>query len=161
MYTRILLTLDGSKLSRAAIPHACTLAGGTDTEVHVLQVVDPIELLEREAFIHYDAVGASPEARGTWAKDTHFMLRSAALDEVAAAKTQLEAAGVRSVTTAVQDGLAGNEIVDYAQRLACEAIVMATRGHSGLGREVVGSVAEYVLRHSGNAAVVLVGPRVA
>ena len=76
-------------------------------------------------------------------------------------RAELEAAGVRSVTTAVQDGLAGNEIVDYAQRLGCEAIVMATRGHSGLGREVVGSVAEYILRHSGNAAVVLVGPRVA
>ena len=38
---------------------------------------------------------------------------------------------------------------------------MATRGHSGLGREVVGSVAEYVLRHAGPVAVVLVGPRAA
>jgi nucleotide-binding universal stress UspA family protein len=38
---------------------------------------------------------------------------------------------------------------------------MPTRGHGGLGREVVGSVAEYVLRQPGEAAVVLVGSRAA
>jgi len=79
--------------------------------------------------------------------------------DVESAKQELEAAGIKSVRTEVVAGLAGNVIADTAEREGVDAIVMATRGHGGLGREVVGSVAEYVLRHAGNAAVIFVGPR--
>ena len=65
------------------------------------------------------------------------------------------------VAEAASGGRAADVIVDTATEERASAVAMATRGHSGLGREVVGSVAEYVLRHAGPLATVLVGPRAA
>jgi nucleotide-binding universal stress UspA family protein len=39
-------------------------------------------------------------------------------------------------------------IVDVALELNCQMIVMGTHGHSGLEHLLLGSVAEYVVRHS-------------
>ncbi len=40
LYSKILLTLDASALSKAAIPHAAEHARDTDTEVVILEVID-------------------------------------------------------------------------------------------------------------------------
>jgi nucleotide-binding universal stress UspA family protein len=161
MYDKILLTLDGSELARAAIPHAAQLAGHTDTEVTLLTVLETeaalaVRVVAESADEIYEGQDVSTEEL---AHDAHEMRRIAAQEELQHAEEQLRASGVANVQQALVDGLAGNAIVDYAQEAGAGAIVMATRGRSGLGREVVGSVAEYVLRHAGPAAVVLVGPR--
>lgn len=159
MYKKVLVTLDGSPLARAALGQAATLAAGTGTEVIVAQVIDPLETLRREAEGQYEFTDGDAGRIAALAEDMHFTRRDRARAEVERAEGELKAAGVGSVRTEVVEGLAGNEIVSLAQREACDAIVMATRGHGGLGREVVGSVAEFVLRHAGSAAVVMVGPR--
>jgi nucleotide-binding universal stress UspA family protein len=159
MYKRILLTLDGSQLARAATRQAQALAGGTDTEVVVFEAVAPLSAL-RTRFVGegYPFTGGRPEAIEEMAENQHFILREAAHAEVERAAQELRDAGVKA-TTDVQDGAAGNAILDAAERYGADAIVMATRGHGGLGREIVGSVAEYVLRHAGDRAVLLAGPR--
>jgi nucleotide-binding universal stress UspA family protein len=43
-------------------------------------------------------------------------------------------------------GAAGSTIVDYARENEVELIAIATHGRSGLGRVVMGSVADHVLR---------------
>lgn len=160
MYQRILLTLDGSELARAAIPHAGTIAGGGAAEVTVLEVLPSGETMRTRALSEgYDFTAGDLDAAAEFAVSQLGAMRREAERELAAAESQLLAAGVGSVTTAIVDGLAGNAIVEYAAQHGIGAIVMATRGHSGLGREVLGSVAEYVLRHAGDAAIVLVGPR--
>jgi nucleotide-binding universal stress UspA family protein len=159
MYQKVLLTLDGSALARLAIPQVARLAGGTGAQVTVLEVIPTLEQLRMEALGAYEVTAGRREATETLAQDAHFQRREAALEELAAAAKALAASGVANVTTSVAEGLAGNAIVSCAEREGCDAIVMATRGHGGLGREVLGSVAEYVLRHAGRAAVVLVGPR--
>lgn len=159
MYKRILVTLDGSQLARGAVSHAAALAAGTEAEVTVLEVIEGPDVIRREAEGAFEFTDGDAARIDTLAREMHFNQRERAQADVLAAQAELQAAGVRIVRTAVAEGLAGNEIVDCASREGCEAIVMATRGHGGLGREVVGSVAEYVLRHAGKAAVVLVGPR--
>jgi nucleotide-binding universal stress UspA family protein len=156
---KIIVTLDGSKLSQAAIPQAAVLAEGTDAEVLVIEVIPDIETLRRDAIGQFEFTDGDAARIEALAQETHFARRDRARAELETAKASLEAAGVRSVRTEVAEGLAGNKIIDAATREQCDAIVMATRGHGGLGREVVGSVAEFVLRHAGRAAVVLVGPR--
>lgn len=159
MYRKLLLTLDGSVLARAAVGHTRSLAEGTDAEVVILEVVRPIESLRMEAWGQYEITqGDTGEIEALTERMQFDQLQRAQAD-VEGAKQELEAAGIRAVRTQVEAGLAGNLIADTAQREGVDAIVMATRGHGGLGREVLGSVAEYVLRHAGNAAVVLVGPR--
>jgi nucleotide-binding universal stress UspA family protein len=95
------------------------------------------------------------------AQSAHFIQQRDAKQQLAEAEAQLREAGVQHVRPLVREGLPGNVIVDTASEEGVGAVVMATRGHSGLGREVVGSVAEYVLRHAGGLAIVLVGPRAA
>lgn len=159
MYRRILLTLDGSQLSRAAIPHAIALVQGSSTEVVVFQAIDPVAAL-RNRFIGegFEFTGGRPEAIAELAETQHFLQRDRAHEEVEAAAEQLRAVGA-AVTTDIGEGAAGNAILDAADRHDVDAIVMATRGHGGLGREVVGSVAEYVLRHAGSRALILAGSR--
>lgn len=159
MYGKLLLTLDGSTLSRAAVAHARALAEGTDTEIIILEVVRPIESLRMEAWGQYEITQGDPGEIEALTERMQFDQIQRAQADVESAKQELEAAGINAVRTEVQAGLAGNTIADTAQREGVDAIVMATRGHGGLGREVLGSVAEYVVRHAGTAAVVLVGPR--
>lgn len=159
MYRKLLLTLDGSALSRTAIAHAQRLAGDSDAEVLVLEVVRPIEMHRLEVAGQIEFTRGDPQVAEQIAQSIGFEHRSRAEADVDGARAELESAGVRSVRTLVQEGLAGNVIVDVARREGVDAIIMSTRGHGGLGREVMGSVAEYVLRHAGDAAVILVGPR--
>jgi nucleotide-binding universal stress UspA family protein len=159
VYKRILLTLDGSPLSRTAIARAANLASGTDAEVVALEVIESSDVIRNEAIGAFEFTDGDPERIAALAEATRFNEREQAKTETDRAKSELEAAGVRSVRTAVEQGYAGNAIVDFANAEGCEAIVMATRGHGGLGREVLGSVAEYVLRHAGATDVILVGPR--
>jgi len=159
MYRRIMLTLDGSELSRSAIPQALALAQGSSTEVVVFQAIDPVAAL-RNRFLgeSFEFTGGRPEAIADLAESQHFLQRDHALQEVEAAAEQLRAVGI-ATTTDVGEGVPGNAILDAANRHEVDAIVMATRGHGGLGREVVGSVAEYVLRHAGSRALILAGSR--
>lgn len=161
MYRRIMLTLDGSELSRAAVPQALAIAQGSSTEVVVFRAIETQAALQNR-FIgeSFEFTGGRPEAIAELAQSQHFILRDRAHTEVERAAEELRAAGV-AVTTEVGEGPAGNAILDAANRHEVDAIVMATRGHGGLGREVVGSVAEYVLRHAGNRALILAGPRTA
>jgi nucleotide-binding universal stress UspA family protein len=159
MLQKILVTLDGSALARAALPKAVKLASGDSTAVVLVEVIEPLDVLHREAEEQFELTDGSAAKIEELAQQMHFNKRHRALDDLARAEAELHAAGVRAVQTIVAEGLAGNEIVGAAEREHCDAIVMSTRGHGGLGREVIGSVAEYVLRHAGDAAVVLVGPR--
>jgi len=159
MYQKILLTVDGSTLSEAAISQAASLAAGADTEVVVLEVVDTLDTLRRQALGEYELTDGDRARIEALAEETNFTRRDRARSEVESAESELRTAGVQNVRTVIAEGLAGNEIVDLATKEGVDAVVMATRGHGGLGREVVGSVAEFVLRHAGRAAVVLVGPR--
>jgi nucleotide-binding universal stress UspA family protein len=52
------------------------------------------------------------------------------------------------VEVVVLDGTAATEIVNLAKDRACDLIVMGTHGRTGLGRLLMGSVAEQVLRHA-------------
>ncbi len=159
MYRRILLTLDGSELARSAIPHARELARDADTEVVIVQVIDTKDMARTKIAPMATIFATGGESVDDLAESALSAQHQAAHDELKKAHAQLEAGGVKPVTTHVLSGLPGNEIVEAAAKFGCQAIVMATRGHSGLGRDVLGSVSEYVVRHAGPVAVVLVGPR--
>ena len=160
MYRRILLTLDGSELARAAVRHATLLAGECDTAIFALQAIDSPETFRTRSFADaYEFTAGNTASVDDLAKSRHAVAKNEASQEIERAVSQLRAAGVKSAHGEVVDGMAGNAILDAADRHDVDAILMASRGHGGLGREVIGSVAEYVLRHAGDRAVILVGPR--
>ena len=54
-------------------------------------------------------------------------------------------------------GRAAEAILDYAMTVQPDVIVMSTHGRSGIGRWLLGSVADRVMQHS-NVPVMLVRP---
>lgn len=145
MYERILLLDDGSPLARSAIAHTVAIAVPGGWGVLVLRVSrvageDP-EQLTTESWGDRVRVGTNAAANGPQLE------ADPPLSEVTAA---LREAGVRAVgSLVVKDADVGAAIVEVARRLGCDVIVMSTHGLTGVRRAVLGSVADYVVRHSG------------
>lgn len=131
---KVLVPLDGSRLSDAVLPHVrrllARLAAGC--EVHLLHVVT-------------EAEDARPEARAE------------ARAHLAACQQLLEPEGFR-VRPRVVPGDPVQEILERAVDEEVDLVAMATHGRSGIGRWVRGSVAERVLRAC-PAPLLLVSPR--
>jgi len=129
MYHRILVPTDGSTASEGAVDHAIELAKQYDATLHALYVVDSgaYSSLEVGSEIVVEALRKEGES---------------AVEDV---RSKAESAGVE-VETAVKTGIAHRSIVDYVSDEAIDLVVMGTHGRTGVGRFLLGSVAEKVVR---------------
>jgi nucleotide-binding universal stress UspA family protein len=130
--TRILVPLDGSEASEGVLRAVEGLAGPLDLAVHLLQVVEAIP----SPGIVELPVAAPPAVDLRPAEAARY------LEKIAA---RLEAKGLR-VRAEVREGPVVEMITRAAQESRAGLIAMATHGRSGLGRLLLGSVAEHVLR---------------
>lgn len=138
---KIVLPHDGSELADAAVPHALKLARVSGGEVVLLRIIEPA-VDAMVADVHDDA-GRVADAE------------SALTDLVA----RLAAGGVRNAAVVVRSGYhPGSAIIDAASEFNCNIVVMTTHGRSGLSRTVLGSVADYVVRHTPGFPVLLCPP---
>ena len=134
----VFVPLDGSGLAEKTLPHVCALAKILKLEIHLVRVYT----LPADAYVVADGVIAQGPA----------IYREELKEE---AETYLEgkAAGLRAdgfdrvVATAIQGDAAG-EIIDLALRTPNNLIAMSTHGRSGIGRWMMGSIAERVIQHS-------------
>lgn len=122
MTRRLLVPLTDDEHSFPGLDHA--LDGDPEAEVTVLNVVDPAGAGYGE---HPDDVEAQAEA-----------LFDAARERAAERG--------RSVETAVAEGRPAETIVEFAERRGFDAIVMGSRGRSGISRVLLGSVAGTVVQ---------------
>lgn len=125
---KTLVPLDGSALAEAALPRAVELAQDSGAKVELLRAVEA-----------HTFPGADP----TEAQIKVVEEGEAYLAEVA---SRLRGNGVKDVETSVWYGPAAYAIVEAARLRKVDLIVMTTHGRSGLGRLILGSVAESVLR---------------
>jgi nucleotide-binding universal stress UspA family protein len=70
-------------------------------------------------------------------------------------RDRLSDEGVASVEKRVLHGHPAVNIVDLAHNTAKSLVTMTTHGRSGLGRWVLGSVTDRVVRHSGDPVLVI------
>lgn len=119
---RILVPLDGSRLSEAVLPVAGALARAHDAEVVLVETLP---------------------AETTGGQDT-----AEAERYLAERARGLQSGGVSRVRWGVWYGAVGQSIVNAAAREAADLVAMGTHGRGGLGRLLLGSVAEGVVRHS-------------
>ncbi len=153
---RLLLPLDGSEVSEAALPWAEGLARALDAELILARAVDS----EADLLAASMPTGAPPTATLS-AEDARRIAteeRVAAGDALRAAAARLRERGLSKLGVEVLDGDAADAILAAADRLEIDLIVMATHGRGGLGRLLLGSVADRVTRESERAAVLLVRP---
>ena len=64
----------------------------------------------------------------------------------------------RDVVTEVLHGRPGTEIVEAARRRSVDVIVIGSRGRTGLGRTLLGSVAGEVLASAGCSVLIVAPP---
>ena len=126
---KILVPLDGSRLAEAALPKAAELVRNNPHATLIL-------LRAAEATIF---PGADPI-------DAQVAVVHEAEDYLETVAARLREDGVPRVKTSVWYGAAAPAILDAARMTNPDLIMMSTHGRSGIGRLIVGSVAESVLR---------------
>jgi nucleotide-binding universal stress UspA family protein len=151
----ILICFDGSADSRAAVEHAAQLFG--DAPVTVLSVWEPfVELIARTP------LGFGPVPSGADPVGIDEAGRKAANEvavEGAALATRL---GMKAVAgSASRAPRTARAILLQARELEATAIVMGSRGLTGVKSLLLGSVSREVIRHADRAVVVVPSPEVA
>ena len=77
--------------------------------------------------------------------------------ELEATATQLRTSSKFGVRTEVVAGVPGETIVRATETLGCDVVVLSPRGR-GAGAQLLGSVADHILQHVGEATVIIVPP---
>ncbi len=144
MFKRILVPLDGSSFSEAALQPALEMAKCMGSTIELLRVAihpsnyvyvsDPATLAQL-----YDSDRAHCE---DYLKDVVARFKSAGIP----------------MRYAVLDGAVADSIVDYAIDSGADLIVMSTHGRTGMERWLLGSVAERVVRGA-KVPVLLIRPQ--
>lgn len=151
---RLIVPLDGSELAELVLPHVAHLASGMGLPVTLLQITPPEEEYYRFAAM---GPGLAPAAVPTTSSITEIVQvvaqeASSYLDDV---KSRLISQGVQSVETHVSQGNPADVIVDRVSGDDGGLVAMTTHGRSGVGRMMLGSVAERVIRQSGCPVLVV------
>jgi nucleotide-binding universal stress UspA family protein len=147
---KIMLSLDGSAYSEAAIPFATSMATIFESELHVVRVAETASLYSTLGYETY-----APGAGQPMADVVEYMVAEIH-KYISKVTAELKAEGL-NVQGVVLEGFAGEELLAYEERVQPHLLVMATRGRSGFNRFIFGSVAERVLK-SGTTPVLMVKP---
>ncbi len=124
----ILFPTDFSETAEQAFPLACSLARDCNARVVVLYVLPPPLGHEELEARHY------PEE--------YYGIPEQALHRVQACDPIIH------VEHRLEEGNAARKILEVAQEIQADLVIMGTHGRSGLGRLLLGSVAERVLREA-------------
>ena len=135
LFRHILVPLDGSSLAERALEHAVTLASPGETEFTLLQVVFP------------ESVPVPPYAV-TWAVDRADLARRMreGMTYLERPRADLAENGFTATAQVVGNRSIARGILDYARKHAVDLIALATHGRGGVGRLLMGSVADKILR---------------
>jgi nucleotide-binding universal stress UspA family protein len=150
MYRVILVPLDGTDLSRHALPWALALARPARASLRLVHVLVP--LYPTADGVIDGAFGPTTTSISTGPAEREEVRRE--LDGLAA---RLGTAAGLDVAVAIEEGDPADAIRRHAGAHGVELIVMATHARGALGRALLGSVAESVL-HDGGLPVLLVHP---
>lgn len=135
MYQRILVPVDGSPTSLKGLAEAIRLARMTGGQIRLLHMVDALS-----AAMAVGAYAISADVIDQLRADGEQMLQEA--------RAQAVAAGV-AADTVLDEGVRGrlaDWVVEQARSWPADVVVLGTHGRRGVGRLLLGSDAEQILR---------------
>src|SRR5438045_5443037 len=144
MYKVIMAPTQGSDTERAAISVAVKLAGRFEADLRLVRV--ETAALMAESIAHTPASATEQTLREE---------RLARLRKLDAIGTQCRSLGGIRVMTALEEGPVGPTLRNYARQFGVDLIVMSSHGRGGVKRLALGSVADYLIRHT-NIPVLIV-----
>jgi len=124
---KVLVPLDGSPLAEVALAHVVELVGGRRTKILLVRAAEAHEYRKNIVLSQMNAIREADEY-------------------LKAIRDRLLTQGLSDVDTSVWFGPAASAIIEAAETQEPDLIVMNSHGRGGLGRLVLGSVAEAVLR---------------
>jgi nucleotide-binding universal stress UspA family protein len=136
MYKKILVPLDGSKLSEVALAHVEQLTWELGSSLILLRVVKPPRSVDYPWQEEMMALNRGREA----------VFKREAEAYLAARRGELRSKNIDVDTRVIVSEAVAATILDFAEREGVDLIAMSTHGRSGLGRWMYGSVAEKVLQ---------------
>jgi nucleotide-binding universal stress UspA family protein len=143
----IVIPLDGSGLAETILPHAIELAQKLEAEIILLRAYTlpaSIDSITDEYVPNFEELNAQ--------------LRSEAKDYLDAKVQELKGKGIDKVSGILVAGHGAAEIIDFAKKTPDNIVAMCTHGRSGVGRWVLGSVTERVVKNSGDPVLVIRAP---
>ncbi len=142
----IIVPTDFSKVSFSAFEYARDLAEMMDATIHLLHVLEkePLFLANRESEI------TSAELIKSFEEKKRQQLKEL-VDEIKEDSTV-------KIVEIMRHGVDYEEIINYAQEVNGDMIVIATHGRTGVFHKILGSVAEKVIRYS-KCPVLVISPQ--
>ena len=139
MFKHILIPTDGSEVAAKAIRAGVALAKEMGAKVTGYCAQEPVPIhIYGEGYVADKRLVAEFERRAG-----EFASRCVGAVAVAA-----KAAGVRFEPLIAKSPVPYKGIIDAAKKQKCDAIFIASHGHRGLARLLLGSVTQEVLTHS-------------
>ena len=133
MFKQILVPIDGSPTAALAVAKAQGLAKAFDAIVTVIYVIDP-----------YPFTGVGTEF--AYGQDQYLAVAKAeAASSLEGALATLQAAGVNAGSLVVDGHSVHRSILETAQSIGADLIVMGSHGRRGIEKLVLGSVTQRVL----------------
>lgn len=145
MYERILVPIDGSETSSAGLQEAIRLAKLTGSQLRLLHAVDEMPFV------------MSAEGYSAISADVLALLHEAGEQILQNGRTLVRESGL-AVDTVLFDSLSGrlcDLVAEEARKWHADLIVLGTHGRRGVGRLLMGSDAEQIVR-SAPVSVLLV-----
>lgn len=133
MFRKVLVAIDGSGQSLLALQTAIDEAKAWKAEVHAAYVIE-IGLF------------SSLPVDNTW-EVMYSLLDKEGKEILDAANTMAAEAGVR-LTTHLRQGHAGQELLNLAEEIGADLVVVGSLGKSGIERLLLGSVSSFVVTNS-------------
>jgi nucleotide-binding universal stress UspA family protein len=134
----VLIATDGSDVSIAAASTGCALFGSAET-VTLLSVMTQGDPGDDAGGIEGPVLGPA-EQQAAWEAEL-----AEVRDELAVTAKFVTNAHVEQL---VEVGDAADVICRVADRLRVDVVIVGSHGRSGLGRLLLGSVSEHVVRHA-------------
>jgi nucleotide-binding universal stress UspA family protein len=139
-YQKILIAVDSSAYSMNAAKKGFELAHQLNATIGLIYVID-----RNKESVNVE-VGITPEQSQT-------VLLQQAEENISQLIKMYD--GVEEVMRFTPEGFPKKEIINTAKEWGADLIVMGTHGRTGLTHLLVGSVAEYVIKHAGVPVMVV------